>query len=134
MMTSTSAMMDLTWRRWRLGRGPSSHRTSRRRRPMMMLVPARKPRRRSSGRAQPLRPTGADGVTEEAGCRLFAEERQRLLKDAAEHRYLSASIRREQQRAAVICCSHYTLCLMQLSVVRNLILPGSSNDFPRVDY
>jgi hypothetical protein len=31
-------------------------------------------------------------------------------------------------------CLHYTLCLMQLSVVRNLILKGSSDDSPRVDY
>jgi hypothetical protein len=29
---------------------------------------------------------------------------------------------------------HYTLCLMQLSVVRNLIFTGSSNDSPWVDY
>jgi hypothetical protein len=27
-------------------------------------------------------------------------------------------------------CLHYTLCLMQLSVVRNLILEGSSDDIP----
>jgi hypothetical protein len=27
-------------------------------------------------------------------------------------------------------CLHYTLCLMQLSVVRNLILEGCSNDIP----
>jgi hypothetical protein len=27
-------------------------------------------------------------------------------------------------------CLHYTLCLMQLSVVRNLILNGSSDDIP----
>jgi hypothetical protein len=27
-------------------------------------------------------------------------------------------------------CLHYTLCLMQLSVVRNLILMGCSNDIP----
>jgi hypothetical protein len=27
-------------------------------------------------------------------------------------------------------CLHYTLCLMQLSVVRNLILVGCSNDIP----
>ena len=27
-------------------------------------------------------------------------------------------------------CLHYTLCLMQLSVVRNLILVGFSNDIP----
>jgi hypothetical protein len=31
-------------------------------------------------------------------------------------------------------CLHYTLCLMQLSVVHNLILKGSSDDSPRVDY
>jgi hypothetical protein len=29
-----------------------------------------------------------------------------------------------------ILCLHYTLCLMQLSVVRNLILMGYSNDIP----
>jgi hypothetical protein len=28
-------------------------------------------------------------------------------------------------------CLHYTLCLMQLSVVRNLILLGCSDDIPR---
>jgi hypothetical protein len=28
-------------------------------------------------------------------------------------------------------CLHYTLCLMQLSVVRNLIFMGFSDDFPR---
>jgi hypothetical protein len=27
-------------------------------------------------------------------------------------------------------CLHYTLCLMQLSVVRNLILMGCSDDIP----
>jgi hypothetical protein len=31
-------------------------------------------------------------------------------------------------------CLHYTLCLMQLSVVRNLILNGCSDDTSRVDY
>jgi hypothetical protein len=31
-------------------------------------------------------------------------------------------------------CLHYTLCLMQLSVVRNLILKGSLDDSLRVDY
>jgi hypothetical protein len=29
-----------------------------------------------------------------------------------------------------LLCLHYALCLMQLSVVRNLILKGSSDDFP----
>jgi hypothetical protein len=29
-----------------------------------------------------------------------------------------------------ILCLHYTLCLMQLSVVRNLILMGCSDDIP----
>jgi hypothetical protein len=29
-----------------------------------------------------------------------------------------------------LLCLHYTLCLMQLSVVRNLILKGSSDDSP----
>jgi hypothetical protein len=29
---------------------------------------------------------------------------------------------------------HYALCLMQLSIVHNLILKGSSDDFPRVDF
>jgi hypothetical protein len=29
---------------------------------------------------------------------------------------------------------HYTLCLMQLSIVRNLIFMGSSDDSPWVDY
>jgi hypothetical protein len=29
---------------------------------------------------------------------------------------------------------HYALCLMQLSVVRNLILKGYSDDSPRVDF
>jgi hypothetical protein len=27
-------------------------------------------------------------------------------------------------------CLHYTLCLMQLSIVRNLILMGCSDDIP----
>jgi hypothetical protein len=31
-------------------------------------------------------------------------------------------------------CLHYTLCLMQLSVVRNLIFTGTSDDSPWVDY
>jgi hypothetical protein len=31
-------------------------------------------------------------------------------------------------------CLHYTLCLMQLSVVHNLILKGSLDDSLRVDY
>jgi hypothetical protein len=31
-------------------------------------------------------------------------------------------------------CLHYTLCLMQLSVVRNLIFTGFSDDSPWVDY
>jgi hypothetical protein len=31
-------------------------------------------------------------------------------------------------------CLHYILCLMQLSIVRNLILKGSLNDSLRVDY
>jgi hypothetical protein len=31
-------------------------------------------------------------------------------------------------------CLHYTLCLMQLSVVRNLIFTGSSDDSPWVYY
>jgi hypothetical protein len=31
-------------------------------------------------------------------------------------------------------CLHYTLCLMQLSVVCNLIFMGSSDDSPWVDY
>jgi hypothetical protein len=31
-------------------------------------------------------------------------------------------------------CLHYTLCLTQLSVVRNLIFMGSSDDSPWVDY
>jgi hypothetical protein len=33
---------------------------------------------------------------------LFAEERQHLLEDAAEHRALFAGIRRERRRAAVV--------------------------------
>jgi hypothetical protein len=33
-----------------------------------------------------------------------------------------------------LLCLHYALCLMQLSVVRNLILNGCSNDTSRVDY
>jgi hypothetical protein len=31
-------------------------------------------------------------------------------------------------------CLHYVLCLMQLSVVRNLILKGFSDNSPRVDF
>jgi hypothetical protein len=31
-------------------------------------------------------------------------------------------------------CLHYALCLMQVSVVRNLILNGCSGDTSRVDY
>jgi hypothetical protein len=31
-------------------------------------------------------------------------------------------------------CLHYTLCLMQLSIVFNLILNGCSDDTSRVDY
>jgi hypothetical protein len=31
-------------------------------------------------------------------------------------------------------CLHYTLCLMQLSVVHNLIFMRSSDDSPWVDY
>jgi hypothetical protein len=31
-------------------------------------------------------------------------------------------------------CLHYALCLMQLSIVRNLILNGCSDDTSRVDY
>jgi hypothetical protein len=33
-----------------------------------------------------------------------------------------------------VLCLHYTLCLMQLSVVRNLIFTGFSDDSPWVDY
>jgi hypothetical protein len=33
-----------------------------------------------------------------------------------------------------LLCLHYALCLMQLSVVRNLILKGYSDDSPRVDF
>jgi hypothetical protein len=33
-----------------------------------------------------------------------------------------------------LLCLHYAVCLMQLSVVRNLILKGSSDDSPRVDF
>jgi hypothetical protein len=33
-----------------------------------------------------------------------------------------------------LLCLHYALCLMQLSVVRDLILKGSSDDSPRVDF
>jgi hypothetical protein len=33
-----------------------------------------------------------------------------------------------------LLCLHYALCLMQLSVVRKLILKGSSDDSPRVDF
>jgi hypothetical protein len=33
-----------------------------------------------------------------------------------------------------LLCLLYTLCLMQLSVVRNLILNGYSDNSPRVDY
>jgi hypothetical protein len=33
-----------------------------------------------------------------------------------------------------LLCLHYILCLMQLSIIRNLILKGSSDDSPRVDY
>jgi hypothetical protein len=33
-----------------------------------------------------------------------------------------------------LLCLYYALCLMQLSVVRNLILKGSSDDSPRVDF
>jgi hypothetical protein len=33
-----------------------------------------------------------------------------------------------------LLCLYYALCLMQLSVVHNLILNGSSDDSPRVDF
>jgi hypothetical protein len=33
-----------------------------------------------------------------------------------------------------LLCLHYALCLMQLSVVRNLIVKGSSDHSPRVDF
>jgi hypothetical protein len=33
-----------------------------------------------------------------------------------------------------LLCLHYALCLMRLSVVHNLILKGSSDDSPRVDF
>jgi hypothetical protein len=39
---------------------------------------------------------------EEAGCRLFMEERQRLLEDEAEHRALFTGIQRERRRVAVV--------------------------------